>query len=83
MIIPSHTSSKAIFHWAEFSVRSDIFLCLKTNWWRVGVKSTKENIILHGKFCLVENDPKTISDCDFIPFHPIRVNAIVTPFLLD
>ena len=29
---------KVIFHWAEFSARSYIFLCLKTSWRRVGVK---------------------------------------------
>ena len=33
---------KAIFHWAEFSVRSDIFFCLKTNWRRVSVKKQKK-----------------------------------------
>ena len=43
----------------------------------------KENIIPRGKLRLVENDPKTISNYDFIPFHPIGVNVIVTPFPLD
>ena len=33
---------EAIFHKAEFSARSDIFFCLKTNWRRVGVKRQKK-----------------------------------------
>ena len=33
---------KAIFHQAEFSARSDIFFCLKTNWRRVGVERQKK-----------------------------------------
>ena len=33
---------KAIFHLAEFSVWSEIFFCLKTNWQRVGVKRQKK-----------------------------------------
>ena len=35
-------SLKAVFHQAEFSARSDMFFCLKTNWWRVGVKRQKK-----------------------------------------
>ena len=33
---------KAIFHQAEFSAQSDIFFCLKKNWWRVSIKRQKK-----------------------------------------
>ena len=33
---------KAIFHWEEFSGRSDFFFYLETNWQRVGVKRQNE-----------------------------------------
>ena len=39
-IIVDHV--KAVFHQAEFSTRSDIFFCLKTNWRSVGVKRKKK-----------------------------------------
>ena len=49
---PKASALKAIFHWAEFSARSDIFFCIKTNWRRVGVKRQKKI-----SFCAVENSP--------------------------
>ena len=51
---------KAIFHQADFSARSDIFFCLKTNWRRVGVKRQKKISFRAEKFRIVENDPNLL-----------------------
>ena len=47
---------KAIFHWAEFSARSDIFFCLKIDWRKVGVK--RKYHYARKILPIVENSPK-------------------------
>ena len=42
LILKVYSNLEAVFHKAEISAVNEIFFCLKTNKWRVGVKRQKK-----------------------------------------